>query len=176
MGKKSNESFKLFVCLGIGMITAGVFSLFKFYNLQTVETIVLNRGNILLSSVLVLLGLMLIFYSLVSAFLKSKKIDEILKKQIVYITFFFVYGLGLMVIGLNFSKPIVEGEVLLTKQFMMFLSLGASIFLGGLYYLFFTLGVYGKKLLVNSISDPKDRVTVVIAIFGSIISLIALFK
>ncbi len=73
------------------MITAGVFSLFKFYNLQTVETIVLNRGNILLSSVLVLLGLMLIFYSLVSAFLKSKKIDEILKRQIVYITFFFIY-------------------------------------------------------------------------------------
>ncbi len=62
------------------------------------------------------------------------------------------------------------------SQFMMFLLLGASIFLGGLYYLFFTLGVYGKKLLVNSISDPKDRVTVVIAIFGSIISLIALFK
>ena len=81
-----------------------------------------------------------------------------------------------MILGLNYSRQTVENEVIITKKFMMFVMGGASLFLGGLYYLLITIGEYYKKLIVTSIKDPKDRVTVVIAIFGSIISLIALFK
>lgn len=170
------EIIKLLMCLGFGFVTTGVFWLISFYNMPAVRITNLDRSSIFGSTSFVLFGLIFIFYSLIVYISRYKKGDKKIRIQILVITIFFLYGITTMILGLNYSRQTVENEVIITKKFMMFVMGGASLFLGGLYYLLITIGEYYKKLIVTSIKDPKDRVTVVIAIFGSIISLIALFK
>lgn len=172
MGLKYPEVAKLIVCLGVGMILSSVFSLYIIDEELLAKLNELVQGNRMFFDVCLLvglLGLMLIFYG-VAYLMATKRMLRNNKFQILAISYFFFGAIFFMSIVLIHPNGF--------HQFFLyaFSPIAIALFFGGIVYVLMNLVSYSLKLLVTIIQDPKDRITAMIAIFGTIISMIALFK
>lgn len=167
MGKiNRNDYVKLFICMGVSFI----FASFIYLKLligggdQIIKDLYENYGSEITSaSIYILFGFVFIFYAVVFYMSTNKKLKNN-RFQIFIISIFFLYAMAsTRVLTL---KPNNED----------FLIISLMLWITGFLYLIINLIIYGKNILNATINEPKDRITVVLAIGGAIISLIALFK
>lgn len=131
---------------------------------QIIKDLYENYGSEINSALIyILFGLVFIFYAVVFYMSTNKKLKNN-RFQIFIISIFFLYAMAsTRVLTL---KPNNED----------FLIIALMLWITGFLYLIINLIIYGKNILNATINEPKDRITVVLAIGGAIISLIALFK
>lgn len=160
------ELFKIFICMGIGCIASSMIYFKLTINEWNNQIEYLTKTYIRetrLISLFFLFGYMLIFYGIVFYISKNKKLRNN-RIQITFTTLFFMYAL-MVTLLLTINS---YNDVLIVLSLMFWIT--------GFLYLIFNLIVYGKNILISTIADPKDRITIVLAVGGAIISLIALFK
>lgn len=161
-----NELLKIFICMGIGSIASSMIYFKLTINEWNNQIEYLTRTYIRearLIFLFFLFGYMLIFYGIVFYISKNKELRNN-RIQIFLTTAFFLYAL-MMTSLLTINS---YNDVIIVLSLMFWIT--------GFLYLIFNLIVYGKNILISTIADPKDRITIVLAIGGAIISLIALFK